>query len=296
MIQLYGRTPFDLFRYGLKVDARPLRFLTTLTGKYININMTQDLALGLSILISHPIWHNDIALLRFALQYAVYCRIEDHIQPLPAVLDAMANDTQDEFLQSIIKVQNNKELPEKQWRQLLGDYYYHSLDHGGPHANLDLKELFAELKKRVKPRPATNDQEKMLFLLRLSDVRAIGDSLDSLEVYGQKKWASVDTYYRQRMDVLRKVTRFLPPSSSTLQQWKKACFLHELREKIIRHKIRLAGQPDNLLDYPEVDPIPFYLLSKHVNTSQRAVIRGVIYSVDEEQLPPPSEKNDSAAH
>lgn len=294
MIQLYGRTPFDLFRYGLKVHTKPTRVIPNGAERYIDINMTHDLALELSMLMSHPVWHNDLAFFRYALQYAVFCRIQGHVSPLPAVLDAMAHDPQDEFLQSIVKNQNNGELPEKQWSQLVGDYYYHSLDHGGPKANLDMKELFAKLNNRVKARPARNEQDKKLFLLRTIDVRAIKEALDSLEIYGEKKWASVESYYRRRQDEMPNKASF-PPSMSTMQQWKKRCLLHELREKLIRRKIRLAGQPDNLLDYPEADPIPFYLLSKHVTPDQRDVIRGVVYPAEEEQLPPPIGNPDSVA-
>ena len=292
MLQLYGRTPFDLFRYGLKLETgskrRPLEIGG---GEVINICMSQDLALELSVLVCHPIWHNDITILRFALQYAIYCRVEGHIYPLSAVQKAMAEDAQDEFLQTIVKWQNNDSLLNEPWKRLAGDYYYHSLDHGGPHANLDLKELFAELKKRVKPSASSNEQEKMLFLLRVANVRAVRNALDSLEIYGYKKWLPTKEYseaYKkyQLESTNAKTLRSFPPTRDALRKWKKTCFLHEVREKLIRTRLRLAGEPDNLLDFPESDPIPFYIFSESTTPSQKAIIRGVVYPEHDTPLPP----------
>ncbi len=70
-----------------------------------------------------------------------------------------------------------------------------------------------------------------------------------------------------------------------MMEWKKDVFLHGLRERIIRGRLRVRGQPDMLYDVPQSDPRPLHFLSSRIPQDQLDVVAGVVCLPGDTPLP-----------
>lgn len=295
MIQLYDAIPIDLFRYGLKLDTSVLHKFAY--KDVPNLNMAATTTRNLEILMCHPIFKADIAYLRWALQLAIYHRVAGHIFPVAA----FPKDTHQRSSGQDPTIRFFKHMIESnpggftKGKMIIGDYYYHMLGYAGPAADHDMRRLGTLLEEQLTPARPANKEETQLFLLRTQDITAVTSALNSMQEYGCNKFAPCSEYWQRFKKHRADTTNRCPPCSpNTLCEWKEKCFLHELREKAVKAKLRRRGVPDFFFDVEQSGYVPRHVYSGKVSTEQRAIISGTIYPHDAEKLPPfvPSEDAD----
>ncbi len=278
MIRLFGKIPADLFRYGLKVDNHQMKTVQ-IGGKQVkSINISQPMCNGLQELICHPMWSGKIDLLRYALQLAVYCRVQDHVLPLGPGMTIRPQ------LQTAIMAAVQT-LSKEERVDVVAELYYQSYLATGPGANPDVQILFRTLKESIKPARAKHPAERQIFLLRTTDIKAVRDALDSTTRFGTPVWQPCTTYWTHYKEARHEKEKY-PPDMPALVDWKKKVMLHGLREKAIRTRLRELGCSDMLYDIPQSDPLPYHFASSGIASSQLSVVTGVVPMPDEEPLPP----------
>jgi len=285
-IKLFGCHPYDLFRYGLQVERQRRQGPDAISGKEPkNMNLSQALCMELQSLMCHPLWDGKIELLRYALQLAVYYRVENHISPLGPGID-LKQEPKDDVWKSAKAVAD----PEQRM-SIIGDYCYETFLQHGPPGNPYIRELAARLQETLTPVPAKEPTDRLLFKLRLADLRAVKQALDgTTTMFGAAKWQPCADYWMQYQVARTRAWQYPPTSIAQLSEWKQAWFLHAKREKLVRIRFRERGMGDMLLDMPRTDPVPFYVNSRRVTQEQRDVLYGAVWPTHEEPLPPRAER------
>ncbi|KAK4156069.1 hypothetical protein C8A00DRAFT_12975 [Chaetomidium leptoderma] len=278
MLHLFQKHPYHLFRYGLKHDSR--KNIILIDGKAVlHPYLTGPMCLGLHMLMCHPIWNGNMALLRYVLQVAVMHRVPGHIEPVGAM--TFTNDLE-EIIKSISDVQMR--------RKLVADYY----ERLGPEATPEIRHICEALKKTVKKDPPSSgadglSAEQKLFLLQPKDTKAVINALDSRSrETNTKTCVAYLESYRSRMEGGRH-GRFPPVHIDTVKEWKKAAYLAVKRNWIASTRRWCLGvEGPFVMDADPDDGYPIHLNLGPVlgNTRDHVdVFRGAIWPLLTEDPP-----------
>ncbi|KAK6079204.1 hypothetical protein SCUP234_05757 [Seiridium cupressi] len=268
MIHIYGCFPRDLFTYGLKhkIDNQ----LKAAGGdEFPNLNIPPNMCKSLASLLAHPIWRADISRVRYALQVAVCYRFKDHVLPLgPFTMPRLpprdvSKDTRDEIL-------------------------WFAWKHTGPGSGDWMEDLFAQLKRVVgKARlDAETEEERCLFKLEEGDVVNVINALDSMFLYGSRRWKTTAVYEEDCKQHRLKRNSHPPRTQEDFESFKKASFLADKRDCTIRYRMKHDDRPlkRHWLDIANGDrrtPSVEYLLDhRRVSLQQKEVLLGYIDVTD----------------
>jgi hypothetical protein len=212
MLHRYKVHLYDLFRFGLKYDSRGHAGLLPYAPLWVYGN--------LRVLLSHPVWRDNINAVRLMLQYAIYYRVPGHERPVEAIEYSEAQyaladtlkeelELQAELIQMAVKSASCLRWPEMS----------------------TLKDI---LKHTVQPDPPTDDPvQKELFLLTQHDVTALLRAVDHLCVTpGYRAYRPCQMYFNEYKDFVRRGRDLEPAQTDTIIRWKKTFLLAEKRDWI----------------------------------------------------------------
>ncbi|KAL1837303.1 hypothetical protein VTJ49DRAFT_4046 [Mycothermus thermophilus] len=204
----------DLFRYGLKVDMSHQKVgkcdHDTWHSPYPGIWMCQDLR----ILMSHPIWKDDIAAVRTMLQYAVFYRVPGHVEPIEPVRFSEADQMQHLQGPSLRDVLRDTVIPEGSAQESAG--------------------------------PKSRSPEQTLFFLRPGDVKAVRRALDRLthtdtDTDTVGLFRPCKSYYDEFCDHMGRKPDVEPLNLEDMKRWKKHYSLAFMRDWVIAKRKRHLG-------------------------------------------------------
>ncbi|ROV98439.1 hypothetical protein VPNG_08501 [Cytospora leucostoma] len=267
MVHYFDCVPHDLFRYGLKFPIGTECAFERAVGRpspYI----PGDVCEALKKVISHKLWNGKVALLRYALQRMICCRVEDHDEPLRPVAYREPIYGPDGIPIS------EEALQKLEW---VSTYRTSHLEDD------DFKTLWTIMKKMDYRQEVG---ERFAFVLTAVDIERLCECLDNLLYDGLWAFHPCTIYYNQwKKKAYSSGEAFHPRSDDTLREWKKKCRLAELRDEQIRRRLgREAPQGPGrgyLLDIPASDHRPCYHKLPHFSKSQRNVLAGLSPAVDE---------------
>lgn len=280
MVDVFSSVPRDLFTYGLKLRIKDSK--TKLKDADSDLELP-DLNMGgyfcklLQRLACHPMWYGDLSRLRYALQLAICTRITNHISPL-GPLD----------VSSLTGQRNSRRT---------GDQVLTMWSSLGLPSYPDMKQFAEQLSKVVKKSGKTqakNDSERLLFLVEEKDIVSVSEALDTLQIYGKRKWEKTDAYYEAYRQQRIKRNSHPPTTAQELLDWKKVCFLADKRDALIRSRILSHELELACFDVPEKDVMVagYFDKSSKVSEDQRSILRGMVnppnlpdgYRVEEDEF------------
>lgn len=293
-LQIYKCHPYDLFRYGPKLDdsaADPVKVPDELGGPgpcpgY----MTAAACETLKTVMCHGLWGSDIAPLRYVLQIAVMLRVPGHIKPITP-------------FRPVAEVRRLRELG-----KVKESAYVTFLEHmiNSPENKSKIREMCSLLEAIVQPDDPIESadgaplaREQVLFLLQHKDIVAVKTALGRIRCQGQP-YPTCETYYDRQFNNLegREKGAFPPWRTELMKHWKKQCALAMRREWLVAQRYWIRDgcqQGDATLEggfgydvahgdgYPShIDYAPFECTPDHVR-----LIRGLIWPLS--NTPPPED-------
>jgi len=269
---IYGCTPPDLFRYGLKQS--PPR----------DADENELFWGALLKLMVHPFWGGDVAVLRLALQLAVMRRAgrRGHVPPLSPPW----SHTEPRFLEWVRESHvpgADPDVKAEQRAELAGIAQFRSRTHVTN--RWGMRELESLLSWPHEVEGAPDDSlpvfERFLFMLKFEDLRCVESALACMfqgegntDMIPENHFAA---YMGRSPANARKVTE--ADRQAVLEQ-KRMAVIGERREALIRHHLHLSRDELFLLDIPPFDPDPDFHLYSGATEAQMLAIRG--------QRPPPA--------
>ncbi|KAL2024570.1 hypothetical protein VTK56DRAFT_7613 [Thermocarpiscus australiensis] len=253
ILQMFGRHPHHLFRYGLKYDPRNSH--VNVDGRRVHSPYLSDhMCLDLQAVLCHPIWAGDLAMVRYVLQMAVTYRVPGHIQPI----GALALKEHESSLYELARRQD-RDLALTCLATLYKTRYTE---------RPEIQKLCSLLEKAViKDLPADDDDdhdedslsvERTLFLLQDCDVAAVKTALDNLNLNGiVETYKSCEAFLEAFKDGMEggRRGRFAPMETETLQKWKKTCVLADRRDRLIARKCwESEVGKDERASFTDIDP------------------------------------------
>ncbi|KAI0168248.1 hypothetical protein BJ166DRAFT_496496 [Pestalotiopsis sp. NC0098] len=212
-LHIFGKSPYHLFSWGLREPDPP------------NPRLYEEL----SIIISHPIWQNDISRLRYAIQKAIAFRVQGHVEPIGPI----NNDT----AEIIVQLPHNKrsESAMRVWQSTKMDTQYPGRD------------FIRHLSKQIEAEPVDwqdlNDTD-VFFYVEIRDIFAIRLTLDKMAIPSPAH-RTVHEYHIMYGQATQTDWRLMAPrSQETLERWD----LWETKECLRRRENEEADLPGDERD------------------------------------------------
>jgi hypothetical protein len=281
MITDYNCIPADLFRYGLKLEPAAAATSTAGNGTRITDAPVHPSFANLTKLLCHPAWRGDVALVRWALQKAIACRVACHIHPIAACVD-FNTDADDSIIDVLMEA--SKQDPHSKIREI-ANYCYRQVAKHGPQTDPTVRAITTWLEANISVEVAEEKVEEELFYLQDRDLQAVMDALDAQMWHGQPMFRLCKEYMEIHNRVYKAASSQPINSDDELADCKAECLLHEKREERLRRAFRLQGLGDMLLDFPHRDSPPYHVWAREVSSAQRRVMAGVVRHRKEESLP-----------
>lgn len=286
MIHLFGRHPYDLFRYGLKYDDSVLGKITVGGRSFTNPGyLSSSICDKLQTMLCHPIWRADLSRARYVLQIAIMHRVPGHIFPIGPLPVSRARSS---FAAELLHEGSTE-------RARHFNFVAYQLTYPG--SDPEIESLCEIIKKIVERDDETDDlqpREQTLFLLQHKDVSTVIEALDQLHTFGQRTYESCDAHllaYKQTLECGSKGP-FPPRDPATLKRWKRDCALPARRDWIVavrhwEHNVDARGVEDPIYDIAYVDPPPFHLDCEllEVTDAHRAIVRGTMWPLSKTAPP-----------
>ncbi|EHA53792.1 hypothetical protein MGG_04570 [Pyricularia oryzae 70-15] len=288
MIHFFKAMPHELWRYGLRPHRGECWATGAVTGSRPSeqaYNPSYDFCLELGILLCHPVWDGDLMKLRYALQIAICSRIRDHEPPVAGLNSRMIASTKQ--ITDVLVNSCKKMAPEKELELMckIQSQYYHC---GGIKSDKDIQWLTSKLSTLKRGSCITaSEEERLIFFLRASDMKALREALDAQESHGQAKWRPAVEYCRIFAETPAGMALTGEPAQSpnqkvlvpadhlTLARWKAECFIAERRERLIREEALPTFAM--LFDIPRGDPQPYHVFSRgEFSEAQQRIVTGTV--------------------
>ncbi|TLD23010.1 hypothetical protein PspLS_07494 [Pyricularia sp. CBS 133598] len=288
VIHFFKVMPHELWRYGLRPHRSECWATGAVSGSKPSeqaYNPSYDFCLELGILLCHPIWDGDLMKLRYALQIAICSRIKDHEPPVAGLNSRMIASTKQ--ITDVLVDSCRIMAPEKELELMckIQSQYYHC---GGIKSDKDIQWLTSKLSTLKRGSCITApDEERLLFFLRTSDMKALREALDAQESHGQAKWRPAVEYCRIFAETPAGMALTGEPAQSpnqkvlvpadhlTLASWKTECFIAEKRERLIREEALPTFAM--LFDIPRGDPQPYHVFSRgEFSEAQQRIVTGTV--------------------
>lgn len=283
MIERFDCIPHDLFRYGLKVNtlaSNTHKHITVDGQKLMNPYPSHSTMLKLETLMAHPIWEEcgrDIRYLRYALQWAIRCRIKDHDEPVRPV--------------PYVKMLHDMPRADVISDDMAGELEYDMLnspDHAFSGRYRDILAI-VQYDNRKKKVPVKSNIEKQLFVLTPADITTVMAALDRCSDHLNRLAYAKCEDYSKIYKKMKKADKYAPTDIVVLSRWKKTCQLASRREQWLRAKWRGTLEQACLLDIPERDACPSY--HRRLSASVQDVMCGLVSIDDPAPRPQPQTRS-----